>query len=352
MKETIPTTLLPLLLIAACAQGSTPTCFADADCVSGICLPSGHCAQAANNADMTADSIADAGQDVAREDLPPSLDGVEDTGRIPDSTAIDGGAIDADLTTDRGPSPDVAPDRPADEPSDGLCRPNHNGRIEANELPVVFGLQTKFRTAQDVAVSTAGSAQGDGMTLWDFSAPFAGDHDLVLSPAQLTDQWFAEDFPGATYFVRLRDGEEEVGVYEATDEAVLLRGVASPESGISRTSLSHDPPVTVFSLPFEVGDTWETDASVSGIALGLPSLFREHYQSTVDARGELVTPFGTFPVLRVNVEMRRTGGLLVTTHRTHLYVSECFGSVAVVHSEQGEENALFTEAAEILRLAP
>lgn len=354
MKATNPITLLPLLAIVSCAQGTSPTCFADADCTSGICLPSGHCAEVINNGDATAVSTAaDAGVDTSRDGVAARPDETDDSSHETDRARADSSDdLDSGNDTTGDVTSDVATHELVDEPTDGLCRPNHNGQIEADELPVVFGLQTRFRTTRDVAVSTAGTAQGEGMMLWDFSSPLAGDHDLTLSPAQLTDQWFAEGFPGATYFVRLRDSEDELGVYEVTSDAVLLRGVASPEAGISRSNLSHDPPVTVFSLPFEEGDSWETNASVSGIALGLPSLFREHYRSTVDARGELVTPFGTFPVLRVNVEMTRTVGLLVTTHRTHLYVSECFGSVAVVHSQQGEDNPLFSDAAEISRLAP
>ena len=261
------------------------------------------------------------------------------------------GDASADLNPDRGGSDGRDRNTSADR-DDGLCRPNHDGRIEASEIPTVLGLRVKFRTATDVTVDTAGAARGDGTRLWDFSGALPGDHDRIVEPMDYSGMWFAEDFESGTYAAELRDGEDELGVYQVTESSLLLLGVASPESGVSRTRLGHDPPVTVLSFPIEVGDSWETTASVSGVALGLPSLFQERYRSAVDARGELVTPFGTFPVLRVSVHMTRTVGFLVTDHRSVLYVSECFGTVAVAHSQDDETEPAFSHAAEISRIAP
>lgn len=343
--------VLAALALAACAQGSQPTCFADADCASGLCLPSGQCAEPAQD---TGGSTGDHDVSVDSGGSDQGADGALDAGSSdpgsPDSAA--GEDLSADSNRADLGGPDRAGDSDPRDTGDGLCRPNHDGVISATEVPVVLGLNATFRATQDVTVTTTGAAQGDGGFLWDFSSPLAGDHDLVLTPQEPSAFWFGDRFANPTYVTRLRDSEDELGIYQTTSDAVLLLGVASPEDGISRTVLEHDPPVTVFSLPFEVGDTWETNASVSGQALGLPSLFRERYRSVVDARGELITPFGRFPVLRVNVELTRTVGLLVTTYRSQLYVAECFGSVAVVHSQQDEVSSTFSDAAEILRLTP
>ena len=60
----------------------------------------------------------------------------------------------------------------------------------------------------------------------------------------------------------------------------------------------------------------------------------------------------TFEVLRVRTELERTVGLLTTTVRTFAFVSECFGTVATVTSEDDEDQVEFSRAAEVRRLAP
>ena len=290
----------------------------------------------------------------AGADLTARADTGRPTGdRARDRTAVTDlpSEVTSDLPQDRG-NADIQDRSSGTDAGDGLCRPNHDGRVEAHEIPTVLGLRVRFRTATNVTVDTAGTARGDGTRLWDFSGNLPGDHDRVVQPLDYGDMWFAEDFENGTYAAELRDTEDELGVYEATDDSLLLLGVASPESGVSRTRLYHDPPVTVLSFPIEVGASWETTSSVSGLALGLPSLFQERYRSSVDARGELVTPFGTFPVLRITVHMTRTVGFLVTDYRSVLYVSECFGTVAVAHSQDDETEPAFSDAAEISRIAP
>ena len=339
--------ILGLLLTCwSCAQGRQPACFNDADCASGLCLPNGTCAQVSSN---TSDEDMNLGADLSsRADRgSPRVDRASDRGATADLAAD----IEADLPRDQRGA-DARDGGSGSDRGDGLCRPNHDGRIEAREIPTVLGLRVKFRTATNVTVDTAGTAQGNGTRLWDFSSNLPGDHDRIVEPLDYGDMWFADDFASGTYAAELRDTEDELGVYEVTDDSLLLLGVASPESGVSRTRLFHDPPVTVLSFPVEEGDSWETTSSVSGIALGLPSMFQERYRSSVDARGELTTPYGTFPVLRITVHMTRTVGFLVTNYRSVLYVSECFGTVAVAHSQDDETEPTFSDAAEISRIAP
>ena len=95
-----------------------------------------------------------------------------------------------------------------------------------------------------------------------------------------------------------------------------------------------------------------TDSTVSGLATGIYSYYFEDYESQVDAHGELDTPFGTFEVLRVRVVLTRTVGMLVTELRTFAFVSECFGTVANIHSHENEHDQEFTQADEVWRLAP
>jgi hypothetical protein len=91
---------------------------------------------------------------------------------------------------------------------------------------------------------------------------------------------------------------------------------------------------------------------VSGVAEGYPDLYTEKYESVVDANGTLETPLGTFDVLRVRVLLTRTIGIVVTTVRTFAFVTECYGTVATVTSEDNEADVEFTHALEIRRIAP
>ena len=57
-------------------------------------------------------------------------------------------------------------------------------------------------------------------------------------------------------------------------------------------------------------------------------------------------------MLRVAIDFTQTVGAVVTTHKTFAFVSECYGTVATITSENYETKAEFTSAAEVWRLAP
>ncbi len=233
----------------------------------------------------------------------------------------------------------------------GLCSPNEDGTITREEIPLAAGLDAKFRVATGVTLSTA-STLVDGKETWDFSGALPGDHGVLLETLPLAGTWYADIFPGASYASRLSDTSELIGVFEITDDALLLRGVVSPEDGVTRTELEYDPAVKVLAFPLEVGNTWSTNASVSGYASGVLSFYSESYESTVDSRGDVVTPFSTFDALRVRIDLTRTIGALVTTQKTFAFVTECFGTIATIDSEANETGDEFVDIAEIKRLAP
>ncbi len=287
---------------AACASTPSGECVVGADCASGVCGADGLCAG------------GDAG---------PS-DG-------------DGGDADA------GAGPDG---------SIGACVPNHDGFIDRDEVRIQPGLTATFRVALDAPVSTAGEFQPGGTRLWDLSAAITGDSDVQVVLSPMDGAWYAESFPDATYATRLSETEELLGVFRATDDALLLLGVVSPDAGAGRTELAYDPPIKVLQFPITAGAQWSTQSTVTGVALGVPSFYSERYEQMADAVGELVTPFGTFPVIRVRVELTRTVGAAVTTSRTYAFSSECFGTVASVVSRDFESEIEFDTAKEVRRLAP
>lgn len=305
------------IALSACAEGGMERCRVGADCASGVCRSDGRC-------------------EIPGRDAGPEVDGGE-----PED--------DAGLALDGAPAEDAS--IPETDGGARVCSADHDGTITRAEAPLRAGLYGTFRVAEDATVSTAGTAEGASRR-WDLSGSLGGDADVRRDLRPLGTEWYADDFPGAGWTARLSEREELLGVFEITDEALYLRGVVSPEDGLTRTRLTYDPPVVVLRFPITEGASWETSSTVSGVALGVASYYTETYTSTVDASGELVTPFGTFEVLRVRTVLDRLVGALPTRVRSFAFVSECFGTVATISSRDNETEVEFTRAAEVSRLAP
>lgn len=233
----------------------------------------------------------------------------------------------------------------------GLCELGNDGEITRAEVPLEAGLSAKFRVATSGTISSA-PTDVDGTPTWDFSETLSGDQTILIETLPVTGAWYAGSFPGASYAARLSQSADLLGVFEITDTALLLRGVVSPEDGITKTELEYDPPVTVLSFPMTEGDSWSTDTTVTGTANGVFGVYFETYENTVDTRGNVVTPFSTFDSLRVRVDLTRTTGAIVTTQRTFAFVTECFGTIATMVSQYNELETEFDDPSEIRRLTP
>lgn len=310
-------------LLAACGSGN-PECRVGADCASGICLSNGRCGTASDGGQDGADAGPDAAD--STDAGPDAADSGNDSDR---ENPVDGG--------DQGPI---------------TCSPNQDGTIERSEIPIEVGLHATFRIAADAAVDTKGASQPDGSRVWDYSGALSGDHDVLVTLQSPEGQWFAADFPGATYFSALRDGQDQHGVFQATPDSLLMLGVVSTASGLTQTELTYNPPVVTLQFPIQEGNTWKTQSTVSGQAQGVYSYYFETYEYQVDAHGQLLTPFGTFPVLRVRSTLTRTVGALVTTVHSFLFVAECYGTAAAIFSQDDETAVEFTTASEVRRLSP
>lgn len=293
-------------LLFACADGRQ-TCRVGADCPSGVCMSDGTCQRTRDAGTEDAPVVADSGA----EDAP-----VEPV----DAPGVDSGSM--------------------------VCSPDHDGIVTRAEVPLRPGLRATFRIAQDVTVSTSG-------TSWDYAGAYTGDHDELVELMAPTGAWWAAEFPTATHAARLSAASDNLGVFQITDDALLLLGVVSPEAGLTQTRLSYDPPVTVLAFPLRSGDTFTTRSTVSGQALGVVAAYTEEYTSVVDAAGTLQTPFGEIEALRVRTEMVRTSGFATLERlRQFAFVGECFGIAALVASQSFETDVEFTDAAELRRLAP
>jgi hypothetical protein len=271
-----------------------------------------------------------------------------------DHAACESGFCRADHTcapvdeeADAGPDGASGPDAPA-----GGCVPDHDGTLTRDELVMTAGQTATFRVATDVTIDTAGAQGAGGARTWNYAAALAGDADLDLTLRAPAGQWWAATFPGASYATRLSADSELLGVMRLDAGGLALLGVVSPEAGLTRTELTYDPPVPIVPTPLGPSASWTTSSTVSGLALGVWSIYSERYQSRVDAMGTLIAPFGSFPVRRIAVDLTRTVGAAITTRRTFAFVSECYGTVATIASQDYEPNAEFTRAAELWRLTP
>lgn len=307
--------------IGGCSPAAAPParCFVNADCASGTCRADGTCT--AGDADATVGIDADFAADAGR------------TG--PDGSATGGDAL-----------------RFSNDSAAFTCKPDHNGTIERDELLLAANQKARFRVATGVPVGTGGVVQADGTRIWDLAGALKGDQDIDVQTESLAGRWFAGAFPTATYASRLSAGSDLLGVFRATDAELQLLGVASVDDGLFHTRVTYEPPVVVQRFPLTPNATWKTTAKVVGTAQGVLVAYAETYESTVDARGALKTPFGVFPVIRLHTRLERTVGFLTTVVHSHFFVAECYGTVASVRSADNETKVDFADAAEVRRWAP
>ncbi len=287
-------------IAAGCADGSRAACTSDPACASGFCRADGTCAP----------------------ETPPDAGGTGD-------------------------------DATADAPPTGLCTPNHDGMVTQAELPLIAGRMATFRVAANSVFSTAGTAQPNNERRWDLSGQLAGDADRAIALGATAGEWWTASFPGATYTAPLGSDSDLLGVFKVTSTVVVLLGVVSPDAGSTRTELAYDPPATILQLPITAGASWSSTSTVTGLAAGFFTTYSERYTSAVDQIGDMDTPYGEFPVVRVATDLARTSGVVtLLTQRTFAWISECFGAVANVSSQTFETEPEFSDPAEVRRLAP
>lgn len=237
------------------------------------------------------------------------------------------------------------------EPSSNCMPPNGDALIEHTELFFDPGLQANYLAAQDVTFNTAGAVI-DGERVWDLSIEFSGDHTTSGEYLAIEGQWFEPSFPGASYAARLTDADDLLGVFEASDSALTLRGVVSPGDGLMRTELVYDPPAVILTFPLFEGQMWQSESTVSGVALGVGAFYTESYENSITSSGTVLTPFGEYQALRVGVVLTRTIGAFPTILRTFSFVSECAGTIAQLRSTDNEAEEEFSQLSEVRRLDP
>ena len=267
-----------------------------------------------------------------------------DSGDLDDATIIDAGSDTNDTSTlDVTEIHDVGTDL-----GSNICRPNLDGVITRQEVPIDAGLSARFRVATDVTFDTTGTGGPD--FLWDLEQDLPGDSDTLVALNRPAGTWWETTFLTATYYTSLSTTSDLLGVFEVTDDSLLLLGVVSPEDGVLATELTYDPPIPVLQFPLSPDDRWSVESSVSGRFNGVFSLWTEDYVFEVDKTGTLASPFADFDVMRIRSVLSRQVGILTTTVRSFSFVSECFGTVASISAQDDETELEFTDVKELRRL--
>jgi hypothetical protein len=327
MVKLLPTRQLSGLLAlalgtVACGGDTLSPCSVPADCASGVCLPDGTCAAPTPDAEVDTNSVL----------FPDAPDIIASDSAEPDTLAD----ISRDATPDTGPSP--------------ACLPDGDGLITRAEIPIAPELRATWLIAKNASFETAGTP--NTTPRWDLSTAFPGDARVLLETRAPSSFWFAEVFPTASYASLLEVGGDLFGAFEARNDGLYLLGVASETDGLTRTELVYDPPAKLMSFPLELDASWTTTSTITGLTNGVPSLVTETWTGKVDARGEVSTPFADFDALRINLRLDRLVGAVPYFEVQHLFVSECFGTVASLRSEGYVAGPEFSDAAELRRLAP
>ena len=121
-----------------------------------------------------------------------------------------------------------------------------------------------------------------------------------MTTLPLPGTWYASAFPGAGYASQLSNTEPFLGVFQATQAALLLKGVVSPTSGHLETELTYAPSATTSAVPdADGGRAGPAPPPSTAPPTASRPFYTEEYESIVDAPGTLKTPLRTFQVLRV-----------------------------------------------------
>ena len=247
-----------------------------------------------------------------------------------------------------------------DSGSNALCAPNHDGMIEANEVPLAAGKMANYRIATSATWNTQGTASSGETRTWSLTGALANDADGAVTLDAPAGKWWAADasFSTATYVTTLAKSSDLQGVFHVDSTGVTLLGVVSPSGGSGSTELTYDPPARILAVPFGASSTWTSSSTVTGTTAAFPFgvNYTEKYVSNVDQTGTMSTPYGDFPVLRVSTILAQSqlGSVYYSVH-SYAWITECLGSVATAtagSTTSVSPDSEFGSDAEVRRLIP
>lgn len=255
----------------------------------------------------------------------------------------------------------IVPDRPKAsgagvEPL--ACIPNLDGQIDSSELAAAIGVDVNYVVSPPGVlrdVNLDGAAGEAGRLAWSFSADFADDQALVITPRLAKDQWYAASFPPDAFVTPFDAGGRVDSIGRLTDQGLEVLGLASHEENPTegQTLLIYGTPITILTFPIQPGVEFVSTGTITnGKARGLPYAGEDTYEVKVDGIGSVDLAAFSFEEahrVRTKVTVSPAVGAPVTQHQVSFF-TECFGEIVRATSQAGEENPGFTQAAELRRL--
>jgi hypothetical protein len=238
------------------------------------------------------------------------------------------------------------------------CVPNLDGKIDSNELAAAIGVDVNYVVSPPGAardVDLEGKPVEGGRLSWSFSADFADDQALVITPALAKDQWYAASFAPDAFVTPFDAGGRIDSIGRLTDQGLEVLGLASHEENPSegQTLLIYGAPIQILKFPIQPGVQFVSTGTITnGKARGLQYAGKDTYEVSVDGIGSVDLPAFSFEEVH-RVRTKVTVEPAVGAPATQIQVSffaECFGEVVRATSESGEMNPGFTQAAELRRL--
>lgn len=259
----------------------------------------------------------------------------------------------ADVLVGEDEAADPAPEDLAEEDEGPPCTANNDGVLERGEIVFIAGASVDYTmnppgTVVDVNLVPGTGSEGE--PLWSFSEPLS--ERVTLTYMDAAGQWFAPDFPGATYALPASPGSSLLGIYRLTDDRIALMGSASLEE--AATLLVYDSEVPILRFPLAEGDAWVMTARIDdGVFEGNPFTSEDTYDVEVVAVGTVDLGFLTMRnSLQVAITTRqRFPGGEARVSIQHVWLHECYGEIVRVRSLDGETNLQFTRAGEVRILA-
>ncbi|MBK8253752.1 MAG: hypothetical protein IPK82_13930 [Polyangiaceae bacterium] len=255
------------------------------------------------------------------------------------------------LTRDRDPVKET-------EPPNLSCVPNLDGQIDSDELQAAIGVPASYLVSppgETRDVNLKGTASDTGAPIWDMSQDFASDQQAFIEASKVSDHWFKSEFPAGEFAAPADAAGSLLGVYQHTDEALYLLGIASKEEDpkAGKTLLVYNSPIALYKFPLIAGTSWIAVGEVqNGTAYGLPYAGKDTYEIEVGPTGQLELFDYTFEQVhrvKLHVVQEPSVGQSVTTRQSQ-FLFECFGEVARAVSKPGETKDDFTQATEVRRL--
>lgn len=238
------------------------------------------------------------------------------------------------------------------------CVPNLDGKLDADELQTSLDTPVSYLVnpaGQTRPIDLAGQINAQSQRRWDISAVDSTDQVARISAQALQGRWYANSFPTGEFVVPFDLSARLEGIYRRDAQGFYLLGIASTEADPTegRTLMVYDQPIALFRYPLEVGKNWVTVGRIQdGRVRGLTYAGKDTYSVKVEAAGQLNLPDLSFEqafLVRTKVTLEPAVGQSITRQQISFMV-ECFGEVARVTSQDGEEEDFFSTAVELRRL--